>query len=291
MRYTQVRADTFENIQINAGVVLSAFDVSTGSYNKTDIIGATTGGNTFTTNPSFVDYFDDVDNMPKNTKQGKHIDSFDPTLTTTFVAADTALGNKLCAAADIDGDNSSHIIPRNYLKDTDFSDLWLVGDYSDNTGNTKGGFIAIHLKNALNTSGFQIKTTKAQKGTFSAEFHGHYDLEDIDDVPYELYIKKGTAETIVIKSQPESQSVTAGTAVTFSVTAVHEQGETMTYKWQKKGTSDADFADITGATSATLTLAGTDVTTTISGTKYRCAITSGTETINTSEATLTVTSA
>lgn len=193
-KYTQVRADTFESIQINAGVILNAFDPSTGTYERTAIVGATTGGNSFSTNPTFSDYFEDVDNVPNNTKQGKRIDYYDPALSTTFVTIDNALGKKLITAADIDSDDTTHLIPRNMLSDEDFGDLWLVGDYSDKNGNTNGGFVAIHIKNALNTGGFQFQSTKNGKGTFSAEFHGHYDIEDIDDVPFELYIKKGTAE-------------------------------------------------------------------------------------------------
>ena len=47
--------------------------------------------------------------------------------------------------------------------------------------------------NALNTSGFQWKSNDDGKGEYSFEFHGHYDLEDIDTVPFEIYVKAGTA--------------------------------------------------------------------------------------------------
>lgn len=192
MKYTQVRADTFESIQINAAILLSDFTPETGAYEKTAIIGATTGGSQFNSNPTFVDFGEDVDNVPPNTKQLKRVQYYDPTLTTTFVTADTALGKKLVAAADIDG--TTHIIPRASLSVTDFGDIWLVGDYSDKNGTTNGGFVAIHIKNALNTGGFQWQTGKDEKGQFAAEFHGHYDLDDIDDQPFEIYIKAGTAE-------------------------------------------------------------------------------------------------
>lgn len=195
-KYTQVPLDTFQTIQINAGVVLADFTPATGAYEKSDIIGATTGGNSFSTNPTFSDYFADVDNVPENTMQGKRIDAYDPALSTTFVTVDTDLGKKLIGAADIDGNDSTHIIPRNMLSEDDFGDIWLVGDYSDKNGNTNGGFVAIHIKNALNTGGFEFQSTKNGKGQFSADFHGHYDIEDIDDVPFEVYIKSGTAEPV-----------------------------------------------------------------------------------------------
>ena len=43
-------------------------------------------------------------------------------------------------------------------KDTDFSDIWWVGDRSD------GGLVAICLRNALSTGGFSLQTTKNGKG-------------------------------------------------------------------------------------------------------------------------------
>lgn len=194
MKYTQVRADTFESIQINAAILLNSFTPATGAYETTAIIGATSGGSQFNSNPTFVDFGEDVDNVPPNTKQLKRVQYYDPTLSTTFITADTALGKKLVAAADIDTTNTAHIVPRASLSDADFGDIWLVGDYSDKNGATNGGFVAIHIKNALNQGGFQWQTGKDEKGQFSAEFHGHYDIENIDDQPFEVYIKAGTAE-------------------------------------------------------------------------------------------------
>lgn len=192
MKFTQIPTNTFSTIQINAGVICSEFTPATGTV--TGIIGATSGGNTFNSNPAFVDFGEDVDNVPPRTMQLQRIQYYDPTLTTTFVAADTDLGKMLQAAADVDGSNTAHLIPRTALSTDDFDDLWLVGDYSDKNGATNGGYIAIHIKNALNTGGFQWQTTKDGKGQFSAEFHGHYDLTNIDNQPFEIYIKAGTAE-------------------------------------------------------------------------------------------------
>lgn len=194
MKFTQVRADTFETVQINAAIILNAFTPATGTYEKTAIIGATTGGSQFNSNPEFADFGEDVDNVPPNTKQLKRVQSYDPTLTTNFVAMDTPLGKKLIAAADIDSQNANHIIPRASLSTADFGDIWIVGDYSDKNGATNGGFIAIHIKNALNLGGFQWQTGKNEKGQFAAEFHGHYDIENIDDQPFDIYIKAGTDE-------------------------------------------------------------------------------------------------
>lgn len=193
-KFTQVRTDTFENIQINAGILLNEFTPSDGSYTNENIIGATTGGNQFNSNAEFSDYGEDIDNVPNNTMQMKRITGYNPVLSGTFVAMNTKLGQMLVAAADIDSGDETHIIPRNSLNENDFKDIWLVGDYSTKNGKEKGGFIAIHIKNALSTGGFQMQTTKDGKGQFSYEFTGHYDMENIDDVPFEIYIKVGEDE-------------------------------------------------------------------------------------------------
>lgn len=196
-KFTQVRADTFGDIQINAGILLSDFDTTDGgSYDDEDIIGATTGGNTFNSNPEFSDYGEDIDNVPNNTMQMKRITSYNPVLSGTFVVMNTRLGKMLVAAADIDSSDTTHIIPRNSLDVKDFNDIWLVGDYSTNNSKENGGYVAIHIKNALSTGGFQWSTTKDGKGQFSYEFTGHYSMEDIDDVPFEIYIKDGKEEDI-----------------------------------------------------------------------------------------------
>ena len=57
-----------------------------------------------------------------------------------------------------------------------------------------GGFIAIKLLNALSTGGFQLQTADKSKGQFAFEFTGHYSMSAQDIVPFEIYIKAGTAE-------------------------------------------------------------------------------------------------
>lgn len=195
MKYTQVPLDTFRSIQINAGVLLNSFKPASADVDKAAIVGATSGSTSFASNPKYVDFGEDINNVPPNTKQLKRITTYDPALSGTFITVDNELGKKLNAAADVKASDATHIIPRNYLTDEDFGDIWLVGDYSDKNGTKNGGYVAIHIKNALNLGGFQWTTTKDGKGTFAFDFHGHYDLENIDDVPFELYIKTGTDET------------------------------------------------------------------------------------------------
>lgn len=184
MKYTQIPQDTFNNIQLNAGVLLKGFAPESGTLKATDILGATSGGVNFTATPSFIDYGEDIDNCPANTMELKRIDSIEAKLSGTFVTLNTALGKKLATAAD---ETAGKIVPRSALSEDDFADIWLIGDYSGENGN---GYIAVHLINALNTGGLQITTQNKAKGQFAFEFTGHYSIKTPEIVPYELYIKQ-----------------------------------------------------------------------------------------------------
>lgn len=189
MKFTQIPATTFEQIQMNAGIAVEEFNPASGEI--TGLLGATSGGFNFTTNPEFSDRGEDIDNCPKNTKELKRLDNIDVKASGTFVTVTAALAKRLATAADVSGNK---ITPRRDLSADDFDDIWIVGDYSDKNGDTNGGFVAIHLMNALSTGGFQWQTTDKAKGQFAFEFTGHFSISAQDVVPYEIYVKAGTAE-------------------------------------------------------------------------------------------------
>ena len=194
MKFTKIPNDAFQKLQINAGILTTDFTPATGTIGEAGQIGATTGGVNFTATPTYSDFGEDIDNCPKNMKELKKLDSWEVKMTGTFVNADTAIAKRLCGAADIGTTDTTKVTPRNDLKDADFADIWLVGDYSDKNGETNGGFIAIKLLNALSTGGFQLKTADKAKGQFAFEFTGHYSMSAQDTVPFEIYIKAGTEE-------------------------------------------------------------------------------------------------
>ena len=192
MKFTKIPTNTFETIQINAGVLLSEFDPTSPTVTDAKILGATTGGITFTATPTYSDYGEDIDNCPKNTKELKKLDDWDIKCSGTFVTVSAALAGQLAAAADVTA-ASGKITPRRDIALTDFKDLWLVGDYSDINDDTNGGFVAIKMMNTLSTGGFQLKTSDKAKGQFAFEFTAHFSMDAQDTVPFEIYVKAGTA--------------------------------------------------------------------------------------------------
>ena len=192
MKYTKIPETTFQNLQLNAGVLLSAFNPESATVADESIIGATTGGVNFTATPTFSDYGEDIDNCPKNMKELKKLDSWEISLSGTYVTVDANAVKALVGAADVSGNK---ITPRNDLKLTDFTDVWWVGDYSDQNGETNGGFVAIHMMNALSTGGFAIQSSDNGKGNFAFTYTAHYSMSAQGTVPFEVYVKAGTAES------------------------------------------------------------------------------------------------
>lgn len=191
-KFTRIPADTFEQIQTDAGILLYDFDPENPDNVKgDDIICPTTGGITAACVPTYSDMGDDVDNCPANLLELKHLDSWDCSLQFTSLGTSPNAIRLALGAADIDSNDPTHIIPRKDLKVSDAQNIWWVGDRAD------GGMVAVCLKNALSTSGFSLKTTKSGKGNTSVTLTGHVTVETKDKVPMEFYSAAQNAETDV----------------------------------------------------------------------------------------------
>lgn len=191
MKFTRIPETTFQKLQLNAGIICSAFAPESGEVAEEALMGATTGGVSFTATPTYSDFGADIDNAPTNVKELKKLDTWEVRMSGSFVTVDVNTAKILIGSADIDGDDNTKLIPRNDLKDTDFQDIWWVGDYSDENGDENGGFVAIHMLNGLNTGGFSIQSNNNGKGEFAFDFMGHYSIEDQGKVPFEVYVKTG----------------------------------------------------------------------------------------------------
>ena len=113
-------------------------------------------------------------------KELKHLDSWDCRMSTTALGTSVELIRYSLGAADVTA-SSGKIVPRKDLKQTDFADLWWVGDKAD------GGLVAVKLINALSTAGFSLQTTKNGKGQISIELTGHVSIDDQETMPMEFY--------------------------------------------------------------------------------------------------------
>lgn len=180
-KFTVIPQDTFEGLQLDAGVLLKTFDPETGAAPKNeDIICATTGGINPSCVPTYSDFAEDVDNAPTNLMEFKHLDGWECKFGFTSLGTSAESIRLALGAADIDP-TTGKITPRRNVKLTDFSDIWWVGDRAD------GGMVAIRLINALSTGGFSLQTTKNGKGQVSMELTGHVSIKNQDTMPMEFY--------------------------------------------------------------------------------------------------------
>lgn len=271
MKFTQVPVDTMQAIQINAGMIVDDFDPSTGVIGNQ--LAATGGGTDFNPNPQYVDAGKGIDNMPENTWQLKRIDHYEPHLTGTFKTMKATLAKMLQAGATI---SSGHIIPTHVLAAAHFTDCWLLGDYGDKNvdgvspSTAKAGFIAIHLMNAMNVLGFRWKSNDKDKGDFAFDFLAHYDIQNIDTVPFELYVVEGTAPTLASLTVTS----TAGTASGDSNIAVSGyslgSGESYVYKTAASAAPTVAYGD--DVSTWTALTSGSDITPAAGDTKITVAV-------------------
>lgn len=223
-RFTQVKLDAFKEIQVEAGVIMRDFDPSNPVLDRSKIICTTSGGVNIVCKPSFSDYFEDVDNVPNNTKEGKQVEDWECSLSTNMLDIYPEGVRLGLGVADIDANDQTRVTPRRDIKLSDFEDsIWWVGDRAD------GGFAAAQILNSLSTEGFSLQTTKKGKGTTPLTLMGHTSMNELDTVPMNFYIVEGSDDEspslVLDKSSltvPENNSATitptttpAGETVTF----------------------------------------------------------------------------
>lgn len=252
-KFTVIPQDTFEGLQLDAGVLLRNFNPDQPIEPlDSDIICATTGGIQASCTPTFSDQGEDIDNVPLNMKELKHLDSWDCKLSTTSLGTKPALIKMALGCADIDTENSSKIIPRADLAQTDFANLWWVGDRAD------GGYVAIQIKNALATSGFSIQTTKNGKGQIAIELTGHVSINAQKEVPMVFYsadpsegeYHRITQQLYHVNSTIEATSIEDATELTGTLTAEDTYAiENVTILMGGEDITDSAYTALSGAIS------------------------------------------
>lgn len=186
-RFTVIPQDTFEALQMDAGVLLSNFNIEAAASDPTasgftpaDVITPTTGGITINCKPTYSDFGADVDNCPNNMKELKHLDSWDCSIQTTALGTSENLIKLQLGAADVNSVTKA-ILPRADLAQTDFQNMWWVGDKAN------GGFLACQILNGLSTDGLSLKTSKNAKGQTNLNIVGHVSLDNQKLVPMIFY--------------------------------------------------------------------------------------------------------
>ena len=191
---TPLRAETFENLQLNAGIFIKNLTIGSdaGALKTaiaaaitagTDILGATRGGGSFTVTKETRQ--PEVDGRRYRFVGDTVVDSIDAYLSTTLVEAtpdNFALG--LSTANVTTSGKKTTITMNTAIKDSDYiSTLCWAGDLAD------GRFVVIELQNALNTADLTFTFTDKGEGTIPVELHAHQaDVSAYDTAPFAVYI-------------------------------------------------------------------------------------------------------
>ena len=200
-----IRSETFENLQLNAGIFIKNFYTTASSSTDaaalktavtsaitagTNILGATRGGGSFTVTRELRT--PDVDGMRYPFVGSDFVDSVDAYLSTTLVevtpdSLKATLGNATVTTSS----KKTTIKMHTAIESADYlTDLCWVGDIAD------GRLVLICLKNALNTADFSLTFTDKGEGTLAAEFHARQaSVNDYDYAPFEIIYFDKAAST------------------------------------------------------------------------------------------------
>ena len=200
---TPLRNETFKSLQLNAGMALVNFDMS--EYDDADelktalsaaitagtgLLGATRGGGTFTITREIRQV--EADGTRYRFVGSEIVDSVDAYLSTTLIEITPAHLKDVLGNVDITDSQSG--LKHTLKLRTAFED----DDYLQNVvwvGDTSEGFVAIDLKNALNTADFTFTFADKNEGTVNVEYHAHQgDVSDYDEVPVEIVFFDANAE-------------------------------------------------------------------------------------------------
>ena len=194
-RFVKVSEDTFKEIQLEAGMILSDFDpASKADVEDAQIVCATTGGISIACKPTYTDYGADIDNVPNNMLEFKEVEEWDCSIGFTALNASASVIGLSLGVADVDGEK---ITPKTGSVEKYAKDVWWVGERAD------GGLVACCLKNALSADGLNLKTTKKGKGQLSCTLTGHVSIKAQNVVPMEFYVQEGTAAAEVQEGDAE----------------------------------------------------------------------------------------
>lgn len=148
---------------------------------------------------------------------------------------------------------------------------WFKNGSSTPIAGANGALLVLKNVQTTDAGSYVLKVTNAAGTTFAS--------------PIAVTVT-GTPTAPVITTQPASQTVAAAATATFTVAATGDTS--FTYVWSKNGTVLSDGGNISGATSATLTIANVQPTDTG---VYRVTVTNGVASVTTVPAVLGLTTA
>ena len=191
----KITADAANELQIGAGIIVTGFDVASPvEPDDADIICNTTGDFTISSTHEDSDLFEDVNNAPTGTMEGRRIDSWTHTLSVTAVSVTLNVIKTALGAADAIG--ATGVRPRKQYVRADFKDICWIGDMME-----ENKILVAVMKNSVSTGGLTLTATNKGKGNIGLEFQAHPSIANPDVEPAEYYILTKTVATNTTQGQ------------------------------------------------------------------------------------------
>ena len=179
---TKISADAAQKMQVGAGLLLNRFNVASPiEPADEDIVCETTGDYSITCVPETADFFEDVNNAPTNTKEGKRITGWTCGLSITALSVtEETIKLSLGASEAVD---TNGIRPRTQYKLADFRSLYWIGDMID-----EDKLFVVVMDDTVSTGGLSFTAANNGKGGLALELTPHATIANIDKVPMAFYI-------------------------------------------------------------------------------------------------------
>lgn len=194
MVFTGFTAGTAKHLQLDAGAFLKDYDPTTDTWDTakaTKLIGATQGGGSFSAVPTVRRI--EIDGVKGAAKGLEALDEWVVTITANVKEVTAESIALALASANVAATDSA---PTGYTKITANNSIDLE-DYLENitwVGRLSGSSdpVIIVVKNALCTNGLSLTMADKAEGVIVLTFTGHYNPEELDTPPFEIYYPEVT---------------------------------------------------------------------------------------------------
>jgi hypothetical protein len=186
---TRLTADAAQKMQVNAGLLLNNFDIQNPVAPKDeDIICDTTGDYSITCAPTVTDFFEDVNNAPTNTKEGKRITGWSGGLSVTALSVTE---ETICLSLGaFEETEDGGFRPRSQYLAEDFKKLYWIGEMIDETK-----LFVVAMDDTVSTGGLSFTATDNGKGKLALTLTPHASAAKPTVMPMAFYLlKKADAE-------------------------------------------------------------------------------------------------
>lgn len=179
---TKLSEDAASKMQVNAGLLLNTFDIKKPIEPlDSHIICETTGDYSISCVPTTEDFFEDVNNAPNNTKEGKRITGWECSLGVTALSVTEEMIKLSLGASKVNEDGG--ITPREQYTAEDFKSVYWIGDMID-----EDKLFVVVMDDTVSTGGLSFSATDNGKGRLALTLVPHTSIETPKKVPMAFYL-------------------------------------------------------------------------------------------------------